>query len=245
MSLIRLATANLLEIATSLTDTGTATTGYPIARLVDRNVAREYRIADDADRETVATGSVSAIEVNALIIAAGHNVGGLAYTLAKSANGTDWTTVSTGNLPAGTGIIVVEFAATTGAHWKLTLPHAQAVIMTEMMLEKIYTFERNPQRPSGALETRLNVTTSETAAGSARYISHGPVRRRRSYDFANASAAEATELQSRFAALGGVKPFFLCDHAGAWIWGNLEEPIAPAEIAAGRFRFTMNFVEVL
>jgi len=248
MSLIRLATANLLEAASSVTDTGTPTTGYPITRLYDRNVAREYRITEDVARETIATGGVSAISINALIIAAGHNVGGLAYTLEKSANGSSWTTVSTGTLPEGAGIIVVEFAATTGAYWRLTLPTNQDVAMTELLLTEIYTVERNPARPGGALETRLNVSTEETGAGSAKYIEHGPARRRRSYEWqgpATISATMATEMKTRLDALGGTKPFFLCDHAGVWIWGNIEEPVAPMEVAAGRFTMSMNFIEVL
>ena len=119
MSLIRIATANLLETASSLTDTGTPTAGYPITRLVDRNVSREYRITEDVARETIANGGIATLQTNALIVAAGHNVGGLAYTLAKSAAGSSYTTVKSGDLGAGTGILVEEFTAVAEAYWAL------------------------------------------------------------------------------------------------------------------------------
>lgn len=248
MSLIRIATANLLETASSVTDTGTPVSGYPISRLYDRNVAREYRITEDVARETIITGGVSAISVNALMIAAGHNVGGLTYTLAKSTDGTNWTTVKTGDFAAGTGVICEEFSATTGAHWRLTLPTNQDVTITEMLLTTIYTCTDQADRDSSSLRKQLNVASDETTAGSERWISNGPTRRLRSYSFQNVPEAMANTIETMIDALAGAKPFYLCDHQGAWIWGNLTEPMEPQEVASvsGVFKsFTLEFREVL
>lgn len=248
MSLIRIATANLLESASSVTDTGTPTAGYPITRLYDRNTAREYRITEDVARETIATGGVSAISVNALMIAAGHNVGGLTYTLAGSANGTDYTTVATGDFASGTGVLCVEFTAATWAYWRLTLPTNADVTLTEMLLTNILTVSRNPSRGTGPLETEFNVRTEETSGGSGRFIEYGASRRRRAYEWrrpSTLSLTEAEDIKTRIDALGGKKPFFLCDHKGVWIWGILEKPFAPLEVSATRCEAEFIFREVL
>jgi hypothetical protein len=186
-------------------------------------------LSTSATRAYTFTGGISAESVSALILAAGHNVGGLAYTLAKSANGSSWTTVSNGTLAAGTGTQVIEFAATTGAYWKFSLPDSTDAVLTEIFLTNIYTFTRNPSRPSGALETDYNVEKSETYAGSPRYIDRGDDRRVRDYDFARAPTAMAEQVKSEIDALGGTKDFFLCDHTGVWMFGNLTVPFAPAE----------------
>ncbi len=200
-------------------------------------------LSASATREYSITGGISSVSVSALIIAAGHSIGGLAYTLAKSADGSSWTTVSSGTLAAGTGTIVIEFAATTGAHWKLALPDSTDAVLTEIFLTNIYTFTRNPARPSGALETKYNVETTETYSGSPRYIDRGDARRVREYDFVSAPVAMATEIKSQLDALGGAKDWWLCDHEGAWMFGNLTAPMAPAEVTATTRAFKLYFKE--
>lgn len=189
--------------------------------------------------------AIASVSVDALILAAGHNVGGLAYTLGKSSDGTTWTTVASGTLPAGTGQITIEFAATAAKYWKFSLPSGSAPILTELVLTHIYTFERAPARPSGALENEYNVKAERTSAGSDRFITYGPPRRIREYSFPNLSAAMADDITALVNPLGMAKPFFMCDHTGAWIFGNITEPLAPAEITAGRRSMDFKFAEVL
>lgn len=246
MSLIRIATANALETAT-VTPTVAPDSGYPTSRLYDRDVARQNKTATAGTREWVINGGAGlATGQNGLILAAGHNVGGLAYTVSrKSLVGDAWDDFKTGTLAAGTDVQALEWNGVTRNYWKLTLPTNANVTMTELFLTNIYTVERNPGRPGGALTTLYNVSAEETRSGSARFITHGAPRRRREYEFPNISAAMMTELRTRFDALGMAKPFFLCDHEGVWIFGILDEPIAPLEIGAGRFSLRLLFTEVL
>lgn len=243
MSLIRIATRNLFEEATSVTVTGTPTTGYPAARLWDRGIAREFRMAGAGGHYLTFTGGLSAAEANALIIPAGHSLSGLAVEVWKSADGATWGSAYSSATPASNAISVQEFTAVAAAYWRLRFPVDSTVALAEAHLTNILTFERAPARPGGALETEFNVSVDPSSAGVPRYIEYGPERRRRSYEFANYSATGAAEIKARLDALRMAKDFWLCDHAGVWIFGNVLAPVIPVEIAAGRCSFSFDFLE--
>lgn len=244
MSLIKIATVNGLELATTVTPTIATVTGNPTSRLYDRNTARPCTTTAAGARSWLIT-LPSAQNYNTLILGPGHNVGGSAYTLERSSNGTDWTSASSGNVAAGAGAAAISFTGMSRLYWRLGLPADASTTLTEVWLCAPHAFLRNPSRPSGALENKWNVEVDETSAGSARFIEHGPVRRVRNYDFPNISEAEAIEVAGCIDALEQTRPFWLCDHRGAWIFGILDAPLVLTEVAAGRFSFAFNFVEVL
>lgn len=248
-SLIRFATPNFIENATTISVSGDVTAGYPVTRLHDRNKAREHRVSGGTAARHWTFSDLSAYGINALIIAGGHNIGGLAYTLKNGATSTPGTTVSSGTIDAGTGPIVAELSGSlSAAFWRFGLPDSTNANITEMFLTNIYNTTHMPDRESSYIGTHLNIENDETSGGSERWITNGPSRRVRKYVFLGAPAAEADAWKANVEALGYAKPFWICDHEGAWIFGNVTAVIEPQEVASiGEVckNYTIEFREVI
>jgi len=245
-SLIRIATVNIFETATSLTDNGDAIAGYPLDRIRDRDCTKLYQNYV-TNCGITASGGISAMAADALIIGAGHSLAGQSWSHNSGLNGTDWTARASGVGPAGTGVICAEFASVAAAYWYFYVAGIMTHQLSELFLTSIYTFPYHADRASSEPGLRLNVKSEETSAGSERWIEYGAARRTWRYEFPAVPATMADTVAAMINALGGVKPFYLCDHTGTWIWGNATDPVVAREITSltGEKSFTLNFREAI
>ncbi|GAB4389054.1 MAG: hypothetical protein Kow0025_12070 [Thermodesulfovibrionales bacterium] len=148
--------------------------------------------------------------------------------------------------PVDGGFHTKEWEPVAARYWRITLEGAASVpSIPEIFLSSTYEWERNPARPTGALDDEFNVENAATAGGQDRFLVHGPPKRRRSYHMPRCGAAQKGNLLALNAEWAGSRPFWLQDHEGRWIYGKLRAPLALREVAHGAWSFDFDFLEVL
>ena len=248
MSTVKTAHANILEASTVSLSAGSADPDHPLARLWDRNQSRLFRAASASTLEVKVDqgGTAPYLSADTLMIPSGHNLDGMTLDIKHSGDDASYTPAVSQWVQSGGGLIVKNWSALTKRYWKfiVTSP-SSAPEFAEMFITSTYSWQRNPTRPAGRLERVFNVAHTSTASGADRFLVHGLPRRRRSYILPSISETQKDALLELNDTWAGVKPFWLCDHTGAWIFGRLDSPLEVMEEGHMRFSARFEFVEVI
>jgi len=239
---------NILETSTvSLAQGyGTEDPSYPLYRLYDRNIGRPFKTTAAVTTQIKCDqGASGNLTVDRLLIPAGHNLGGLTLAVLYSDNGADWSYAAT-DWTAGSGVIDKSWAAATRRWWLVSInaPTAPPSI-PELFLTQTYEWERNPRRPGGPFDPRFNVERAESFGGQVRFLVRGDSRRQRVYHVSMAGETQKSNIAALNDVWKGACPFWLYDHEGVWLFGELRREITLMEIAYQRYDFEFDFLEVL
>jgi len=245
--MVKLCYRNILETGNvSVTDQNNS---YPSYRLYDRDIGKLFKGNSAGNNNQfsiiIDQGANNAIEIDRLIIPAGHSLNGLALELYHSNDGNNWTGAAN-NWNATSGTVDVSFNATTKQYWDLVINTNNSVPeLSEMFLTKTYTFERNPNY---GLEDgkKKNVLSDETQSGLVRLVKFGEPRRFRSYQLTKIGDNQKTNLESWDDHCEGIKALYLIDHQnGAFFaWLTTKDLIFAME-HENRWSVRMEFLEVL
>ncbi len=248
MSTVKTAHANILETSTVSLSAGSADPLYPLARIRDRNPARLFRAASAVTLEIkVDQGATSPyLSADTLMIPTGHNLESMTLDIMHSGDDASYTAAVSQWVQSGGGLITKSWAPVSARYWKfiVTSPSA-APEFAELFLTTTVPWLKNPARPAGRLERLFNVARTSTASGADRFLVHGLPRRRRSYTLPSIGEAQKDAFLELNESWAGAKPFWLCDHTGAWIFGRLDSPLEVLEEGPLRYSARFEFVEVI
>ena len=189
--------------------------------------------------------------VDRLIIPAGHNFNDELLDLRYSDDASVWVRPDYYEadlwFQIGTGLIMKKFTAVAHRYWQfffsLQVVNPQ---MAELFLTQGYTWERNPNLPTGRFDDEFNVQNEVTAGGQDRFLVHGDAKRVREYTVRKIEAKQKVHILALNDLWAGSKPFWLADHNNQWIYGKLTRPIRIIEdLEDAYFTFTFDFKEVL
>jgi hypothetical protein len=247
MSNILTCAVNLLEASTVTLTTGAAAPGYPLYRIKDRDIGRVF--AGSAAVTTtikIDQGAAGAQAVDRLFIPAGHNLSGVWLGIAYSSDDSSYTNaVTAGAWASSAADILKSWTSLVRRYWRFTITTpAAAPYFAELFISPTESWARNPQRPGGDEEDVHNVTVLRSSPGRPRYAVNGPSRRQRHYTLKNIGSAQRTQLKALWSEWRGGKPFWLCDHEGVWIYGEITAPLRLRETGAGTWGATLDFLEV-
>jgi hypothetical protein len=179
-----------------------------------------------------------------LIIPAGHNLYNADISLKNSDDDLTYTDIVSPWTQADNDLIIKNWNASINRFTELKIVMSILPQVPEIFLSSSYEWERNPSRPTGNLLERFNVERDECAGGQARFLQHGYPRRYRNYPQVNAKTAQKINAKAMYDAWAGSKPFWLCDHNGEWIYGEILN-MEMSEQASDMFPFSFEFLEVL
>ncbi|RJQ44446.1 MAG: hypothetical protein C4538_10530 [Nitrospiraceae bacterium] len=246
MALIKCCYKNILENSTVTLSAGTEDSNYPLYRLYDRDIGKVFKPTAAVTIEVkVNQGASGNLAADRLLIPAGHNLNGMTLDMKYSDDDSGYTPAVAQWVQAGSGLIEKNWTSGTHRYWKfiITTP-ASIPQIPEIFLTQTYTWERNPSRPIGSVAPRYNVERDEDAGGHARFLVHGDPRRYRSYPETRAKSAQRVNIEAFYNEWAGSKPFFLCDHEGNWIYGELLN-FDISEQGSDLFPFSFEFLEIL
>jgi hypothetical protein len=245
MANVGLAYKNILETSTVYLQTGSAQAAYPLWRLYDRDIGRIFAAAAASTLVVqVDQGASGNIAVDSLFIPAGHNLSGLALSLAYSADNSAYTNAVTAWTQADALDIIKTWTAITRRYWRFSITSpAKIPQFAELFLSSVYTWETNPLLPKGAYDPVFNVAVKTTAAGQDRFLIQGAAKRRRSYTV-SCDETQAENISAFYDAYAGYKPFWLRDDDGIWIYGRLSGELQLTEDEFG-MNYNFDFIEVV
>lgn len=203
--------ANILESGT-VTVTGTPDTGYPAARLYDRDRTLYWKDSvTEAKVFHVDQGATGILDVDALFVGR-HNFSGADMQWQYSDNDVDWSDAVDDWTQADNELIAkVLGAAIEHRYWQLTLSSMADPQCAEIFMSAGYTFNPITAMP-GRGPDAANVRWQRTVGGIERSTKFGDTRRTRQYTF----KMSAVEFASFATVLGYLndyaRPFFIKDH---------------------------------
>ena len=239
---------NILETAQTVVPTD-VNIGYPKGRLYDRDIGKEFRgLTFPANWYLVVTQYVTnIIQVDRLIIPAGHNFNGLSLKLQYSTTGA-WAGEQVDALSwAQTDALIINksFTAASKQYWRLNVIAPTSVpTMTEFYLTKDYTWEIPPN--FGLREGyKRNMIRGETRSGRTRVVLLGEPRRSRQYELRYFSVTQKTDFENWEIANQGAKFFYLTDHNGTLIFMEMLNDMTFIPNSALWWSCDFDFLEVL
>ena len=244
MSTVKTAYKNILETSTVSLTAGTEDPDFPLSRVRDRNISRPFKASAAVTLEVlVDQGAGGSQAIDRLLIPAGHNLDGETLDILWSEDDVSYTPAVSQWVQSGPGLINKSWTTLTKRYWKFTVTTpSSAPEFAEMFITSANSWQRNPARPAGRLDRIFNVSNLGTTSGSDRFLVHGPSRRRRSYTLPSISEAQKDALILLNDSWAGVKPFWLYDHEGSWMYGRLDSPLEIVEegyqLYSARFEFT-------
>ena len=247
MSTVKTAYKNILEASTVSLTAGTEDADFPLSRIRDRNISRPFKTtAAETIEVRVDQGAGGSQAIDRMLIPAGHNLDGETLDIHWSEDDVSYTPVVSQWVQSGSGLIVKSWTALTKRYWKfiVTSP-TSAPEFAELFLTASVEWVKNPSRPAGRLDRIFNVSNLVTTSGADRFLVHGPSRRRRSYTLPSISEAQKDALLELNDTWAGVKPFWLFDHEGSWIYGRLDSPLEIVEEGHQRYSARFEFMEVI
>jgi len=247
MSLLIACYKNILESGTVTLSAGTEDSDYPLYRVYDRDIGMVFKITAAVTMEIkVDQGASGNIAIDQLLIPEGHNLDGMTLDWQYSDNDTAYTPAVSQWVQSGSGLINKSLSSAAHRYWKfiITTP-ASVPQIAEIFMTPAYTWERNPSRPAGPFDDRFNVERMEDAGGHVRFLEHGDSRRYRNYQLPRAVSGQRTNIEALYDAWAGKKPFWIKDHEGNWIFGELISPLNLIEQSSNKHSFNFEFQEVL
>ncbi len=131
----------------NLTSSVAAAAGFPITRLLDDQAKRLFKFSTSAANHTVTIDQTAApLLCDAIIIPAGHNLGGEVIEVRSSADPASWpgTLRKSFTAAAGTGIILNEFSAFTADHIRIQFTGTGQFEFGELVLTLILALVLGP-----------------------------------------------------------------------------------------------------
>jgi hypothetical protein len=247
MSLLKCCYKNILESSTVSLAAGTEDSSYPLYRLYDRNIGRLFKpSAAETIEIKIDQGASGAIAADRLLIPAGHNLDGMTLDIKYSDNDADYTNAVDQWVQSGGGLIDKSWTSITKRYWKfiITAP-ASIPQIAELFLTQTYEWERNPSRPAGPFDSQFNIERIESSGGQVQYLVKGDPKKRRVYHVPRCGETQKGNILGLNNTWAGAKPFFLCDHEGVWLFGELLKEINIKEEAYGKYSFDFEFLEVV
>jgi len=237
--MIMLCFENILEGADVTLLSGSSEEGFPLYRLFDRNIKRLFKSAYSQVVE-IKISAPSEKDIDRLIIPKGHNLEGRLLTLLSSSDDITYGVIE--SFTPDSNLINRALQRTKKRFYKLRIENnLDGVALPELFLTYTYIWESNP--PEMFL-TEFLVERLETPSGEARFLINGRARRKRRYQIKSAWQRQKDELSYLIDSWRGARPFYLCDHEGAWIYGGLEKPIEIKKTGYDEYSFVFDFIEL-
>ncbi|MDP2168402.1 MAG: hypothetical protein Q8J64_08745 [Thermodesulfovibrionales bacterium] len=237
---------NILETSVVTLSAGTEDAGFPLYRLYDRGIVRFFKTTAAVTTTVKVDQGGSPIRVDRLLIPAGHNLDGMTLGIEYSDDGISYTPAVAMWVQEGTALIEKSWPAESRRYWRFTISGpSSAPRITELFLTRSYEWEKDPAHLSGPLEPFFNAERDETSSGQGRHLINGSAKRQRLYHVSGAWEVQKNNILGLNAAWAGSKPFFLCDHEGVWMFGELRKPINLKETAYQEYGFDFDFLEVI
>lgn len=218
---IKFGTTNILESGTV-----TATSeenNYPKERLFDRYLGLMWKATSTATQTVkVDQGATGNLEIDTLVIPAGHNLDGCTLTFEYSANDADWYDQVTSWVQSGSGLIVKTGTARTQRYWRVVISGASSASeAAEVFMTLLAAFAS--VGPEG-LKTayRRNVLRDESMGGVAQFVKLGAERRVYAFSLLNMDATDYATFQAILTGWDGCKPFVFVDHDDETLFAEIE-----------------------
>ena len=219
---------------------------YPKWRLHDRDIGKLFKGTGTADH-TIHVDCGAAVEVDTLIIPAGHNLtGGAQLDWEHSPDDAAWTDMATAWAGAA-GLISKEAGASQDKqYWRLVLTSLAAIpeipelfIGLKLDLADViaWGYQDGPQG---------NVERVEALSGRPHFLQQGEDREFRSYQI-KIQDSTTRDTIAAFLAESRHKPFYLKDLDGTWRFMSLVDPnIGPfGRPSLNRYDLQIDMLEVL
>jgi hypothetical protein len=237
---MKTADLNLLESSTVTLTAGTAHADYPLYRLHDRHIGRDFMSTAAETTEVKIDQGAELFWASQLIIPAGHNLDGMTLDIMHSDDDALYTP-AVSQWTGAAGVIEKSWTAVGARYWKFVITNPSvAPRFAELFLTEAWTWLRGPSKPQGPLEDLLNVENAVTSGGQDRFIVHGPARRQRVYRVLRAPEAQK-EAKLK---MDLTRPFWLHDGT-EWIYGKLRSPLNMTMVSHERYTYLFDFLEVL
>lgn len=244
---IKQAYINILESASVSLSTGSASTSYPLYRIYDRDIGKNFRAGSTAKIEIAINQGTAGTVTDRLLIPTGHNLIGMTISLQNSTDGATYATVYSCT-QADTALINATFATDIKQYWKLAITSPNTVIprLAEVFLTRDYAWESDPYLyGAGPFENIFNVENEVSVGGQDRFLVHGLSKKQRNYRLVGIDSTQELNIMAFNNAYGGAKPFWLFDHSSEWIYGKLVSPLNLKIEDRNIYSFDFNFLEVL
>jgi hypothetical protein len=240
------ANINILETSTVTLSAGSENASFPLTRTYDRDIGKLFKGSAAATTTIhLDQGASGNLAIDQLFIPVGHNLNGETLDIEWSDNDSAWTPAVTQWVQGDALLIDKSWTAITHRYWRFTITSpSNAPEIPELFLTIKYSWERDPQRPSGAFENVFNVENLVTSGGQDRFIQYGNARRQRNYSL-RILETQKDNFVTLWGNFAGRYPFWLKDVAGTWIYGKLTDEPDLIETAYQLYEFQFNFLEVL
>jgi len=223
MASITLYTRNILETGT-VTVTGDADSGFPEARLCDRETALLWKdTVTEAKDFKVDQGVTGNLFVDLLGIF-NHNFDGEDIEWQHSDDNSIWVDAVIDWTQDGSGQIIKTLsAAELRRFWKVTLTSMENPQAGELFMSYGCTFDIQA-RPAPSRQHSDNVRWNRSLGDAERSVKFG--KKRRAYNYVLfLSEADLADFDSAMEDLDDyAKPFLICDHAGEYYFCRLTAP---------------------
>jgi hypothetical protein len=239
---MKTADLNFLESSDVTLSAGTAHADYPLYRLYDRHIGRDFMTtAAETTEVKIDQGGAAPFSADTLIIPAGHNLDGMTLDIKHSDDDAVYTPAVPQWVQSGSGVIDRSWTSVSKRYWKFIITNPSvAPRFAELFLTEAWTWLREPAKPQGPVEDLLNMENTVTSGGQDRFIVNGPARRQRVYRVLRAPEAQK---QAKL-KMDRTRPFWLHDGT-EWIYGKLRSPLNMTMVAYQRYSYLFDFLEVL
>lgn len=225
MSIIKFYTRNILETGT-VTVTGTPDTGFPVARLYDRDINLYWKdTVTEAKTFHVDQGGSDDKDVDFLAIPK-HNFDGKTISWQYSENDADWDDAVAPWVQDGNDQIVKTLGtALNKRYWQVLVSSIANPYCSEIIMSYGYEFKLDwSNKPQGSKIS--NVEWRPTIGGLERSTKYGDRKRSRDFDLfmrPTPGYNDYNNFQSAMEDLDELsRPFFLKDHQGNYYLCRLD-----------------------
>lgn len=228
MSNVILCYRNILENSGGIVTVTSENASFPKYRLYDRDIGKLFKGTTTPANFYITLDQGGTIyEVDRLLIPLGHNLDGLLLKLQYSTDNfagdvndaASWT-------QSDSGLINKTFTAQTKRYWRLNIAAPASIpILAEMYLTKTYTFVQNVAFDLQEKKQR-NIGRRYTGSGNPRISKYGESKQYRNYRINCFLAAQKTEFESWETLCEGIKPVYISDHNGSWMFVEILNEIS-------------------
>ena len=253
MAKVTLYTKNILETGT-VTVTGVPDTGYPESRLYDRSIDFYWKDTATAGYDFITVqSSIAQKSVDFLAIERHNFTGNFGLWQSRTSGSTAWVDATTVWAQGDNNQIVKELSTTvTRMSWRFRVASSSSGVLGTIANPKcseIYMSAGSSfaimAGPAPSAEELDNVQWNKTVGGLERATKFGDRRRVRNYTLM-LTTGELDTFRTNMADTSGYsKPFYIKDHAGAYIFSRLAGPPVEDYFDKTYTNVNLQFIEVL
>jgi hypothetical protein len=235
--------ANLLESATTVTVTSSAT-NKPITRVYDRDRALRWEGGSAAQMDIdVDLGAATAVSALGLLA---HNVTGASGVTLYGDSSSPATTLRATSVPDGDDVLVT-FGSQTLRYWRIRMPTmASAATLGELLLGVPRTITQNPTLPSGRPHAVGNVRRDLSPGGYSWSVRRGEPRATLPLTWRGMSEADLATLDAAYdECREGSKKLLVQLPAGTLYWCDWIAYEAPIPLGGALYDVSVTFEQAL